>query len=345
MKGFKLGSLFNKKVGNNSQNASSDKGSPTGETGGTNASVGALPQSGSVSSLDGPKAGASSGAPGNRTRVESNKTFDSADGKGGASAPKTSSKTSSRASSHSNIASPTDVKGTTEHMKEVFKKLVTYDKIIKIAPPGTEGPGPWENGYDVSPIPQRKLNLAETEAGKTAVHVMTIGRPFKNDETGEEQRRIKLYEHFITIHDIDEICKKLPTAPEEALMVVDPILRSPETPHKMTDKIMTKPAAIRSLSVAQISLLPLFGNWLNPSLCLESDVKASTTSIYLCGHCPDHGTVSRVLKPMEIGCNREQVKEHLITMLSTVLDTYWENHPTAGWAMAVVVPPGVKGDQ
>ncbi|ORY35259.1 hypothetical protein BCR33DRAFT_722594 [Rhizoclosmatium globosum] len=71
-------------------------------------------------------------------------------------------------------------------------------------------------------------------------------------------------------------------------MVVDPILRSPETPHKMTDKIMTKPAAIRSLSVAQISLLPLFGNWLNPSLCLESDVKASTTSIYLCGHCPDH---------------------------------------------------------
>ncbi|ORY35258.1 hypothetical protein BCR33DRAFT_506054 [Rhizoclosmatium globosum] len=133
MKGFKLGSLFNKKVGNNSQNASSDKVSPTGETGGTNASVGALPQSGSVSSLDGPKAGASSGAPGNRTRVESNKTLDSADGKGGASAPKTSSKTSSRTSSHSNIASPTDVKGTTEHMKEVFKKLVTYDKIIKIA--------------------------------------------------------------------------------------------------------------------------------------------------------------------------------------------------------------------
>ncbi|KAJ3289855.1 hypothetical protein HDU79_003705 [Rhizoclosmatium sp. JEL0117] len=271
MKGFKLGFLFHKKVGTDSQNGSSDKASPTGETGGTNDIAGDLPQSGAVSSLGGSKARASSG---NQTRAESNKTRDS--------------KTLSRTSTSSNIASPTDLKGTTEHMKEAFKKLITYDKIIKIAPPGSEGPGPWDSGYDVSPIPQRKLNIAETEVGKTAVHVMTIGRPFKNDETGEEQRRIQLFEHFITIHDIDEICKKLPVAPEEALMVVDPILRAPETPHKMTDKIMTKPAAIRSLSAAQISLLPLFGNWLNPSLCLESDVKASTTIIFLCGHCPDH---------------------------------------------------------
>ncbi|KAJ3244869.1 hypothetical protein HDU78_010347 [Chytriomyces hyalinus] len=256
-----------------------------------------------------------------------------------------SSRATSATSSKTSLTSPDKAeKSSAQQLKDVFKKLVTYDRIIKITPPSVEGPGPWSDECDTSPVPSRKLDL-ENSPDHVPVHVMTIGRPFLNPETNEEERRIKLYEHTICINNIKEVADKLSTAPEEALLHVDYILKYPQSKSKLTDKIMTKQAAIRSLSIAQISLLPLFGNWLNPILCPESEVKACSTNIFLCGHCPDHGTVARVLKPMEVGCEREAVKEHLMTMLATVMDTYWENHPNTGWAMCVTVPPGAKADK
>ncbi|KAJ3247707.1 hypothetical protein HDU78_003513 [Chytriomyces hyalinus] len=257
-----------------------------------------------------------------------------------------SSKNTSTNSSKASLTASTDKtdKTSAQQLKDVFKKLVTYDRIIKITPPSVEGPGPWSDSFDTSPVPVRRVDV-ETGSDHVPVHVMTIGRPFINPETNEEERRIKLYEHTICINDIKDVAGKLNTAPEEALIHVDHILKYPQSKSKLTDKVMTKQAAIRSLSIAQISLLPLFGNWLNPILCPESDVKACSTNIFLCGHCPDHGTVARVLKPMESGCDRDAVKGHLMTMLATVMDTYWENHPNTGWAMCVTVPPGAKADK
>ncbi|KAJ3240854.1 hypothetical protein HDU81_002707 [Chytriomyces hyalinus] len=255
-----------------------------------------------------------------------------------------SSKNTSTNSSKTSLMTDKSDKTSAQQLKDVFKKLVTYDRIIKITPPSIEGPGPWSDSFDSSPVTVRRVDV-ETGPDHVPVHVMTIGRPFINPETNEEERRIKLYEHSICINDIKDVASKLNTAPEEALIHVDHILKYPQSKSKLTDKVMTKQAAIRSLSIAQISLLPLFGNWLNPILCPESDVKACSTNIFLCGHCPDHGTVARVLKPMESGCDREAVKGHLMTMMATVLDTYWENHPNTGWAMCVTVPPGAKADK
>ncbi|KAI9343228.1 hypothetical protein BDR26DRAFT_858752 [Obelidium mucronatum] len=240
-----------------------------------------------------------------------------------------------------------DLKQTAEHLKDAFIKLVNYDKVIKIAPPGspgTEKNGPWSDSFITSPIPQWKLN-PETMADKTSLHVMTVGRPFIDPETGDELRRVKVYEHHIVIPNVDEIAKKLVSDPADALMIVDSILRSPYTKCKLTDKMLTKQSAIAALSMAQINLLPLFGVWLNGLLCPELDVKASTTTVYLCGHCTENGTVARVLKQMEPDCDRERVLNHLTTMLSKILTTYWETHKDSGWSMCVCVPPGVRGDQ
>ncbi|KAI8610989.1 hypothetical protein BC830DRAFT_1143248 [Chytriomyces sp. MP71] len=198
------------------------------------------------------------------------------------------SRAASVKSSHSNLSMATSQTDKTNNhqLKEVFKKLVTYDRIIKITAPSVEGPGPWSDAPETSPVPQRKLNIVEND--HRPVHVMTIGRPHLNPTTNEEERRIKLYEHTIHIQNIKEVVEKLHTVPEEALIHVDQILKYPQSKSKLTDKIMTKSAAIRSLSMAQISLLPLFGNWLNPVLCPEKEVNACSQTIFLCGHCPDH---------------------------------------------------------
>ncbi|KAJ3009705.1 UNVERIFIED_CONTAM: hypothetical protein HDU68_002541, partial [Siphonaria sp. JEL0065] len=171
-----------------------------------------------------------------------------------------------------------DLKQTAEHLKSAFVKLVNYDKVIRIAAPGVAGSeheGPWSDSFTPSPIPPWKLN-PETMTDKTSLHVMTVGRPYIDPDTGEELRRVKVYEHHIAIPNVDEIAKRLVTDPADALTIVDSILRSPYTKCKLTDKMLTKQSAIAALSMAQINLLPLFGVWLNSLLCPETDVKAST---------------------------------------------------------------------
>ncbi|KAJ3065439.1 hypothetical protein HDU99_004164, partial [Rhizoclosmatium hyalinum] len=192
-----------------------------------------------------------------------------------------------KSSSRINLAqSISDLKQTADHLKEVFIKLVTYDKVIKIAPPGNEGDGPWNDPFEISPIPKWQLN-PDAIASKTSVHVMTIGRPQYDPESGEEQRRVQVYEHYIDIPNMEEIAKDLIHNPAEGLLVVAPILRFPNSACKLSDKILTKQAAISALTMAQISLLPLFGSWLNP-LLYQEDVIASTTTVYLCGHCTEN---------------------------------------------------------
>ncbi|ORY35252.1 hypothetical protein BCR33DRAFT_855723 [Rhizoclosmatium globosum] len=185
----------------------------------------------------------------------------------------------------------------------------------------------------------------DTGNNTTTIHVMTIGKPVPNLETNEEERRIKIYEHTVPIpENLSDISVTLSSNPTEALRLIDPLLRHPQTVSKITDKILTRKAAISALASAQIGLLPLFGNWVNSLLCNEVQVLASSTNIYLCGYCPENGTVARVLKPLDPNSTRKQVKQHLTNALASVLDIFWENHPQTGFSLAVVVPPGVKGD-
>ncbi|ORY35256.1 hypothetical protein BCR33DRAFT_855726 [Rhizoclosmatium globosum] len=223
-----------------------------------------------------------------------------------------------------------------------FKRLIKYDHVLKIADASViEGNGPWNDSVETSPIPTWQLDVATLDE-KAVVHVMTIGKATVDLDTQEEFRRIKIYEHHIDMPNVEALSKTLVSEPTEALMVIHPILSSPESQYKLSDRILSKADAIEALSLAQISLIPLFGTWLNGLLCPELDVKASSTRIYLCGYSPDSGTVARVLKPLEPHSGREHVSSHLAHMLSSVLETYWDTHPLDGFSLAVVVPPGEK---
>ncbi|KAJ3020082.1 UNVERIFIED_CONTAM: hypothetical protein HDU68_010358 [Siphonaria sp. JEL0065] len=220
-----------------------------------------------------------------------------------------------------------EFKQTADQLKEAFIKLVGHDKAINISPPGGEGPGPWDEPTSISPIPPWKLN-PDTMSDKTTVHVITIGRAFLDPDSNEELRRVKIYEHYVPIpSDLENVNLKLQSDPAQALLLTNAILKSPISKYKLSDKMLTRSAAVKALSIVQTSLIPMFGSWLNSLLCPELDVKAANPTIYVCEHCPEHGTMARILRTMDVDRNREQVSEHLLHMIALVLESYWENHP------------------
>ncbi|KAI9343229.1 hypothetical protein BDR26DRAFT_1006467 [Obelidium mucronatum] len=237
---------------------------------------------------------------------------------------------------------------------ERFKKTVpSQEHIIKISAGGLEGSGPWDDDFDPTPCPKWQLDLDILLEGKTCVHVVTFGKPGIDIETGQECRRIKIYEHMLEIAnaDLERIASALVlmrNSSEESLadalrLVVDPILRSPESPFKLTDKILTKSAAISSLGLAQLDLAPVFGTWLNPLLCLEADVKASSANVFVCTHNPRDGAVAHVFTSLDENCNRDVVQSQLMSVVPGCILSTWEMQGNMGFSLCVVTPPGRKG--
>ncbi|KAJ3119694.1 hypothetical protein HK100_000193 [Physocladia obscura] len=228
-------------------------------------------------------------------------------------------------------------------LKNTFKRFISLDRKIRISEPGdSESAGPWSDSSETATIPAWKMSQVILNENICTVHVMTVGGPVISlDMSGEEHRRVRIYEHYIQqCENLSEIGKKLVKMPEEILSAADSVLRNPFSEYKLTDRLLSRNAAVSALSTAQIGLIPLFGNWLNPLICTTLDVVVSFTStIYLCGHSPENGTYARIVKSLEAGSTREQVTAHLKDSLAPVLESFWDDHPSTGWSMCVVVPP------
>lgn len=222
-------------------------------------------------------------------------------------------------------------------MSGLFQKQFFF----QIALPGNEAAeGPWSDASAASPVPQRKINLKHESAPK--VHIMTVGKPTKN---AEETRRLKIYEHEISINewDLPIIEKEMRGTPEKALMTIDKLLKSPKSDLKIVDKVLSSANAIKALTGAQLSLVPLHGGWLNPSVASENPahpIEPATDVIYVVEHCQIHGTLARPLKPLPKNYTREKIRAELGELAAIAIESCFDHHPDSGFSIALVVPVG-----
>lgn len=211
---------------------------------------------------------------------------------------------------------------------------------LQISSAITHGSGPWNDASSVSPILARKF---ENNSQAQKIHVVTVGKPFH--ENSEEVRRIKICEHqtMMNAFDFPFVDVELRDNPVSALAAVEPFLRNPYTERKLVDKIMSRATAVKALTAAQNTLVPMYGEWVNSTMVEEKGIAASSDTVYLVEFCLKHGTVARSLPAFKMPAFKEDVKSHLAKNIGKLIEKLWDCHTYGGFSFALVAPLG-KGD-
>jgi hypothetical protein len=213
------------------------------------------------------------------------------------------------------------------------------DIVLKVSGPGDikNHDGPWSDPTSTSPILSRK---PPTE--KQRAHVITVGKQFLKD--GQALRRVKVYEHEFTTSSWDppRIHNLLNNHPQQALLLSNAILRIPNAGEKILDELMEKEAAIKGLSGAQATLVPLFGSWLNISGLENGELMAASDTIYIVTHDKRQGTIAKALKPLSSDRNCAYIRKKLTEDLQHELVRLWDSHKTNGFCLQIVTPLGMN---